>query len=86
VSTTQFVDDTPRHLTATKGLGVNSTFSEADLGEREFWCKRCKARVTQTRDETAEYGHDPACEHSIRRRDDHALDWRGPQEDGADGE
>ena len=81
MSATELVDDTPRHLTANKGLGVNSTFSEADLGEREYWCKRCKARVTQTADRSAEYGHHPKCAHSIRRRDDHALDWRGPMED-----
>jgi uncharacterized paraquat-inducible protein A len=81
VSATELVDDTPRHLTAAKGSSVNSTFSEADLGEREWLCKRCKARVTQTADRSAEYGHHPKCEHSIRRRDDHALNWRGPMED-----
>lgn len=77
---TGLVDDTPRHLTAVKGSSINSEFSESDLGDRGFWCKCCKAKVTQTSDRSGEYGHKPWCEHSIRRRDDHALEWRDPIE------
>lgn len=76
----EFVDDTPAHLTANKGTAVESEFSTADLGDREFWCRDCQARVTQTSDRSGEYGHHPTCEHSIRTRDEHALLWRGSTE------
>jgi len=78
---TEFVDDIPRHLTVRASAVSNTMVKPSELGDREYWCLRCDRRVTQTLDESAEYGHHPGCEHSIRKRDDHALEWRGPMED-----
>lgn len=86
-SQTLTTDDTPPHLTTRRSAITNSPFAESDLSEREYWCRSCCARVTRTPTldateamfETGEYGHNPACEHSIRKREAHALAWRGDE-------
>lgn len=67
----QWVDDTPPHLTKRR-LG-HGEFDPSKLNSREWYCHDCQARVTESSDRTVEYGHQPACDHSIRQRDSHPI-------------
>jgi len=81
MSTVNNIDETPLHLTKrASGVRTTTQFAESELASREFWCRDCCSRVTQTSDGKHEYGHDPACEHSIRRKDSHKLQWRGEKQ------
>jgi len=45
----------PDHLTKRPPAGSN--WSQNELGEREWVCKTCMARVTQSADRSCEWGH-----------------------------
>lgn len=58
--------DQPAHLTKqTHAIGCVWVATD-ELKDREFWCRECHARVTQSTAKDREYGHVPSCTHSIR--------------------
>lgn len=71
--------DRPAHLTKrTDGLESVWVATE-DLTDREFWCRQCRSRVTQSTTRDCQYGHAPDCPHSIRHD-------QGSTQEGDDGE
>jgi len=69
----------PSHLTKHRGA-VSACQSDLRT-ERECYCRACQNRVTLGPEWEGEYGHEPDCEFSARRKDSHSLVWRGESDD-----
>jgi len=53
------------HLTKDPPHGVRS---DEEVTERQWWCRACGNRVTVGADGGTEYGHERACSHHFKRR------------------